>query len=175
MRPLTGSTGRNEMKKVLMVLTAGMLLMSANVFAEMDCCKAGDCAMGKGGMHGEKDKDCKKMKKMDKELNLTAEQSAQIDAIRAACRTDCEQRAATLETARQAKMEAMKKTPPDFAAAKAKTQEIDALMTQNKLAMLDMQEKVYAVLTPEQQEKHSKMMAEKKEKKQGKHCDKKSK
>lgn len=168
------------MKKTGLVVVAGLLLLSAAAFAEMGSGKGMECGMDKQGccdmgngsmkkMHGKK---MGMMESMKKDLNLTDDQAAQIEAIKSTCKTDCQQRSEAIKAARAAKQEAMKQTPPDFATAKAKTQEIDTLQSQNKIAGIEMQEKIYAVLTPEQQQKHAQKMAECKEKMKEKAKDK---
>ena len=177
--PLKGTI----MKKSGLVVIAGLLLMSAAAFAEMGSEQGMECGMDKQGccgtdkapmnnMHGKK---MGMMNAMKKDLNLTDDQSAQIEAIKSACKTDCQQRSEAIKAARAAKQEAMKQTPPDFATAKAKTQEIDSLLSKNKIAGIEMQEKIFAVLTPEQQQKHAQMMSAGNEKMKGKVMEKKEK
>lgn len=168
------------MKKSGLVVVAGLLLMSAAAFAEMGTEKGMECGMDKQeccGMdkapmnhnHGKK---MGMMQSMKQDLNLTDDQAAQIEAIKSSCKTNCQQRSEAIKAARAAKQEAMKQTPPDFATAKAKTQEIDTLQSQSKIECIEMQEKIYAVLTPEQQQKHALKMAECKDKMKDKVKDK---
>lgn len=168
------------MKKSGLVVIAGLMLLSAAAFAEMNCGPDMECGMSKQGcgdmekgpMKHEHGKKMGKMESMKKDLNLTDDQAAQIEAIKSTCKTDCQQRSEVIKAARAAKQEAMKQTPPDFATAKAKTQEIDTLQSQNKIACIEMQEKIFAVMTPEQQQKHAQMMAECKDKMKEKAKDK---
>ncbi|MGA2090782.1 MAG: hypothetical protein ABSH12_04885 [Endomicrobiales bacterium] len=147
------------MKKLILFFVAGMMLFSANLFADMSCCKDCCCTKTKDAQHD------KMLKKMTKQLNLSADQAKQIAALWTAFKDDCDKRSSTLKGDEQAKMEALQKNPPDFSTAKTKIQEIDSLMTQNKMAMMDTKEKEFGILTPDQKDKYSKMMCDGKGKK----------
>jgi len=151
------------MKKLMMVLAGGMLLLAQSATAEMKCKNMEDCdkmrgegmqmemhdkhAMGKGtGNIG-------KYMRMKDELGLTPEQETKLEGIASEFEKIAIQQKADLKVAKIELRETLKESAPDFTTARQKAKQIAAIQEQMELSVIDMQEKGYAVLTSEQQQK----------------------
>ncbi|HBU69930.1 MAG TPA: hypothetical protein DEE98_06045 [Elusimicrobia bacterium] len=167
------------MKKYLLVVLGVVLMSGAYVFGD---CGMPDCkmkgGMGGEGMHGKMmggmDDDLRyagKAVKFKKELNLSKEQEASIEQIRSDYKKAAIQKQADIKVAQLEVTEAMKSDTPDFNAAKEKAKKLYALKLEQKTAMIDAHQKVFNVLTKEQQQKLSELKGAMKEQNKGKMMD----
>ncbi|OGS19061.1 MAG: hypothetical protein A2219_03735 [Elusimicrobia bacterium RIFOXYA2_FULL_50_26] len=159
------------MKRLMMVLAGGMLLLSQAATAEMKCKNMEDCdkmrGEGMSGMSMEMPDKCAAMSKgtgnigkymrMKDELGLTPEQETKFDQIVSEFQKNAIKQKADLKIAKIELRDALKKDAPDFAAAREKVKQITAIEEQMELSTIEMQEKGYAVLTSEQQQKLQQM------------------
>ena len=140
-----------------------LMVFAGSLFADCDCDKGDGCA--KGAKKGRSEMCGKKGKKgcgpmMMKDLNLTEDQKAAIKDLHEANSQKMEEARKAVGEARKALMEAASSEDVTEAAVKELSSQLADAISVMALNRAEMQKEVKALLTPEQQDKFEKKMAE---------------
>jgi len=154
------------MRKFFVVLTGCMLLGTAAAFCEMG--PEPDGKPHRDGMMGQRQEmsenehgggDMGEYVLPVNELNLTDEQKKNLEDIGLENRKFRIKREADIKLARIDLAEILRSDKPNFEAARAKVKEISGMQLELKLSTINTREKMFNVLTKEQQEKLPKIKA----------------
>ncbi len=166
------------MKKIFVLLTGCLLLTAAAAFCEMGA-PPDERPRREGMMEHRQDMPGQRQEMSEnehggadlgeymlpgKELNLTEEQKKSMENIGLENRKFRVKKEADINLARIDLAEIFRSDKPDFEAARTKVKEISGMQLEMKLRMIDTREKMFNLLTKEQQDKLPKIKAARREK-----------